>query len=808
LRTRGFSLRSDFREIQESSRLGRSLVGRIVPSLLWAVVLVAVAELISRPSALPDAPGWLLRYQQPLEPDEFEPFALTAAQVGGTLLALYFATVGVVASTAYANAPHRIRLLFVRERSGRFYTRSVALLVAAALIVVGLARVDVTVHALTFLELIVLAVFTVLSLVELGVTIFNFFDPASLASTLVADFVLWVNAASAGRGRLWEDPSFQAHYQRQAASILETFDELLELIVSTHRPDYRRVAALAGSAALMQQYYSGRKSRIPTKSHWYPRRYQHPSWLTAADSRRSIALATSTTMQPNEAPDHFWVEDALAGVITRALRKLLNDGEARQAVGVCSALLSPMRAMGGGLQVEEAVQIWRQLVDEVWTVVLPETPAVIDPLERAVLADMSVSLLINVGLGLQDRAETITETAFAETVDRGLRRPAGIYRVNLPVKVLQALERMEQGIRFERDVEGHQVSSEWFPRQLAARAAAGVIREDVDLIVREIQARVAQRAREAADRKEHVVAAALVYRGLELCNKTEHQAAEYKRTIAQLTELRKVKDEFWPPDPPADWLSEVSLQERWLVALLANLTPSLAVLSRGDDEPDWFGHAYAILVDWLFRALQNGDEELFAYLFTAFFDAMFAARERVAAEVSKQDWRIMVAYVSEPLADLLEISGYALLFSELDGKNFWDTCCAKWDAYLEASPEHSVLVRQLAVTLDARDNLLLGIKPRDIERTGRRQQFDHLLRSRGITDERWSDPFGRRPAPAAHASPIVRVFAPADLGGFEEPEDLFAVEYLSKRPEWQSKLTRRAESLAERLQWEQERVVG
>jgi hypothetical protein len=301
-RTKGFSVRSELREMQESSGLGRSLVRRILPSLLWAVVLVAVAELISRPSALPDAPGWLLQLFQPLEATEFEPFALTAAQVGGTLLALYFATVGVVASTAYANAPHRIRLLFVRERSGRFYTKTVALLVTAALIVVGLARVGVTIHALTILVLIAVAVFAVLSLVVLGVTIFNFFDPASLATTLVADFVLWVNAASAGSGRLWEDASFQDYYQRQAAGVLETFEELLELIVSTQRSDYRRVADLAGSAARMQQYYSGRKSRIPTKSRWYPRRYQHPSWLTAADTQRSMALATGTAMQPKEVP--------------------------------------------------------------------------------------------------------------------------------------------------------------------------------------------------------------------------------------------------------------------------------------------------------------------------------------------------------------------------------------------------------------------------------------------------------------------------------------------------------------------------
>jgi hypothetical protein len=167
---------------------------------------------------------------------------------------------------------------------------------------------------------------------------------------------------------------------------------------------------------------------------------------------------------------------------------------------------------------------------------------------------------------------------------------------------------------------------------------------------------------------------------------------------------------------------------------------------------------------------------------------------------------VLLAFVTEPLIDLLEISGYALLFSELDGKHFWDNCHAKWDANLDAGPERAVLVQQLAGALDAQDNLLLGmLKPRDIERTRRKQQFDQILRSRSITDERWSDPFDERSDPPAHPSPIVRVFAPSDLAGLEDPEDLFTVEYLSKRPDWQSQLTRRAESLAEQLQRERGR---
>jgi len=254
-------------------------------------------------------------------------------------------------------------------------------------------------------------------------------------------------------------------------------------------------------------------------------------------------------------------------------------------------------------------------------------------------------------------------------------------------------------------------------------------------------------------------------------------------------------------------LSEVSSRERWLVAFLANLISSLATPTRPDEEPDWFGHAHAVLVDRLFRALRNGDEDLVAHIFPLFFSATLAARERVAMEVVQQDPTRLIAFVSEPYVDLLEVSGYALLFSELDGKNFWDTCRRTWEDYLNEKEEHAQLVQQLAAVLSARDKLLIAfIKPRDTERIERKQRFEQDLRSKGIVEERWyyqgDDDDGA--SPPAHPSPIIRVFAPThDLPAlFSDPEDLFVVEYLSKRREWQSELPRGARSIADRIEVE------
>ena len=781
-------------ESRRSVRLLTALARQVAPAFLVAAAVVGLCQLLASSSGLPNAPTWFQPVLGELEPDAYDGFINTAAQVGATLLALYFATVGVVASTAYARGPHRIRVLFVREKAGRFYTKCVALLVTTSLIVVALGLLDVHVHVLTVLLVVALAVFSVLSLVELGVTIFNFFDPSSLANPLVQDFQRWGSAASRG-DRVSSDPSFQAHFQSQAAIAIASLDELLELVQAADKADPDRVSALGRHAARLLQTNAHLKTAIPTTSLWYPRVLRHPSWLTASDHERSIAIETMTALRPAEVPDHAWVETALTKVVVHAIDSLVSEGELAQAIGLMGSLCGPLHTMGSLLQVPEALEVCRAAARPAWEVA---GKSELSDLKRCAVVDAAILCFISVGLGLRARLEALSADKLKYDVDTAFRRSVGIYKIRVPVALLKELEQLERGLEFELAVEGRHITPPWFTRQITARHLARLIRTDFEAIVEELRA-ICERGAKLASEGHFAVAAAASFRALEMLNKTVGQADGTARYLVDLQRLRAVSDEHWPAPPLDDWPAPLQQIERDLVGLVAQLLLPLASVRRGDPDPDWFGQSYSLIVSRLYNAMESGDEQFFAAVFPQLFAAAFHARDRLVKELGDRPPQTFIAFISEPLTDLLELSGYAILFTELSGQRFWDTCRTAWDALL-GDPQYGHLVNAFGAVLTARE-ALFAIKPRDIERIGRKQRFDQLLRSQGITDHRWDRPFWSDEEETApvHPSVIVRAFAPYDLGGLESPEDLFVVEYLAARAEWQSELPPRAAELREQL---------
>lgn len=790
---RRFSTATDIKESRQSARLVTALARQIAPALILAAAIVAVCELLAASSRLPNAPSWLQPLLSELEPETYDGFINTAAQVGATLLALYFTTVGVVASTAYARGPHRIRVLFVREKSGRFYTRCVALLVTTSLIVVAVRQLGYDVHALTICAIVLLAMFSVLSLVVLGVTIFNFFDPSSLAAPLVNDFQRWGSAASRG-DRVAADASFQAHFQLQGAIAIQSLGELLNLVQATDKPDPDRVASLGRDAAHLLQSNAYLKTAVPTTSHWYQRALHHPSWLTASDHERSVAIETMTALRPTEVPDHAWVETALTDVLIRAIETLVANGELRQAVGLMGSVCGPLHTMGSLLQVPEALEVCRAVAAPAWEVAENNE---VGELERCAMVDAVVLCFISVGLGFQARLKELSPDRLRSDLDKAIRRQGGIYRIGVPVALLHELEEIERGLEFELAVEERHVTPPWFPLQITARHLAVLIRKDFDAIVDELSA-ISERAANLANDGQIAVAAATAFRAMEMLNKSDGQATRTARYLVDLQAVRRVPDEYWPAPPGDEWPELLPQLESDLVNLVAQLLLPLAGLRRADRDPDWFGQSYSMIVSRLYEAMERGDEDFFAAVFPQLFAAAFHARDRLVAELADRPPQTLIAFISEPLTDLLELSGYALLFTELSRKRFWDTCRTTWDSLLD-DPQHGHLVNAFGAVLTAREGIF-AIKPRDIERGGRKQSFDHLLRSQGITDHRWEKPFwSDQESTPAHPSAIIRAFAPYDLGGLESPEDLFVVEYLSLRPEWQSELSHRAASLQDQL---------
>ncbi len=331
------------------------IVARLVRDVLFAALVTAVLVTVSE--ALAALAGrrlhWGLLFL-PSSPDDYGSFVGAAVGAEAALLALFFATVGVVASVAYARVPAEIRQLFVRERTSLVYVWNVttALLVGLVLLTMPLVGHHQP-HGLTVLLFAVLTAFSVLSLAVLGTRLFNFFDLSTLSSPLRARFLRAARAASAD-GRSVPGEARQRAAHEDAAEVLRIYGQLTDLIETRDVTEGRAAERIAVELLHCWQLSSALKPAIPTASKWFTLAPSHPNWLTLPHHQLSMSLATATSAPVTMAPDPLWAERIIAECLGRLLRALSTRGDWQRAVHVVEEAGDLTDYLTARLQVDEA----------------------------------------------------------------------------------------------------------------------------------------------------------------------------------------------------------------------------------------------------------------------------------------------------------------------------------------------------------------------------------------------------------------------------------------------------------------------
>ncbi len=271
----------------------------------------------------------------------------------------------------------------------------------------------------------------------------------------------------------------------------------------------------------------------------------------------------------------------------------------------------------------------------------------------------------------------------------------------------------------------------------------------------------------------------------------------------QLTSLRRVADIPWAA---IDW-NDVNIRVRAvrtrLVIALGQALPALVELPQAEQWPDYFGLAYSVLSQEAYNAMAIGDESLFQRIVSPVFEACLSAPGRVDEQLQDIDAHMRFIYSTEPMEDILELSGYALIFSELDGKAFWGKMKALWNRYFTQQSVPQDEVDRIMSIIKARQ-AWPTIFPRALVRTTWKQDLEGRLRERGLLNDSYSyEPHGSKQK--CHNSPIIRALTrAAGWKLFDSPLDVFLVVFArEKNTAWHLNLPKGTESLAKALQREE-----
>jgi hypothetical protein len=782
-----------------------SIFGQLFSIIIWrmvaAIILVSAFIFVERFLNI-----WLA-IALPLSAEAQLSYLSTLGQVSAAFLALYFTALSVVVSTAYSRVPGDIRGLIMREEVGSFYFKVLAQFAAVVTVMLAALVLKFSVGPLNMLFVTLLCLFSIFCFAVLGVRAFEYFDPASLLPYVGRDLQRAIELVVAG-SQHWKDQSFQAHHQRQAQELANSYGNLVTLGVQSKNPDGAGLKEIGAHLVAVLRFYCERKYQIPSSSYWFARTYKHKDWLLSSYTEVGIALATATALQPEAVPDHLWLEKHLAPILRRALLGLSAVNDRTGMIAALMQLHNTANTLGRVFAIEEAFEILRAVRDpltEQWNQIT-DTAAPNDrnaTQERMALIDVYTSSAINLLLGYAKGFATLAADHLQSIfVTIKPSRPQSIYLSGiLPRRATQELESIQAATGFESKVFARPISPEWFRIEMFARSLTIFLDETCKQFLSEFADIFERDAEEHLAKKRYATAALVATKGLEGCTKLGNTFRQLSDLHKSYQTLNRSKEFEWPTIDWSNLAHKASRLRDRLIVLLAKCVGELGKTDSPDDLPDFFGEAYAFVADGCFNAALVGDEPLFKELFPRFFDAVLKATDRLRRRFATDSRR--AAMMIDPLADLAAVSGYALVLSDLHQIAIGSTVQTCWDVYFNGLPTDEArraIINLLAFVVAP----TMFSAPRDMLRYRWKGACRDLLRDRRLLVDHWDR--DRRFRSVKHPSALVRAFAD-QLDLLTDGEDVFLSAYVFPRPESSTvEKPTRVESFERALQREQTAV--
>ena len=704
--------------------------------------------------------------------------------ISGAFLGLYFTALNVLLSSTYKQVTADVRELLTRDKIGNTYTRIVAFTGAYSLIVFGLITVGYRPRLISLIFLVCLGVTEIYCFLSQWFSLFRLFDPSMLASYLTRDLVFWIKAATI-KGRWSRDVLFQTRFQRKAEENLATYRNLIFTVRSEEHLRSESLIKLANTLLSLFWFYQTKKFAIPSNSKWFKNIFQFKDWLIASHSEISLATETGTTLYPNEVPDLMWMEKEIGKIIDFALNGFLEKHDLTNALSLFNNFQSITRNVARNYSIDEALLLFRIIKERSQAylehVEVPEIGAQgdLEPLRFTLaLVDFYGLSLINLLLGLSDATNEVS-LEFLECLitKTNWNNEKTLYRTALPRKVLQQLESAQRLLAFERIVEGTNVTPTWYQLQLLTLSYFRFLNISIDSLLLELQEVFLREAELLSKQNKHIIAVHIIERGFEACNKFAHHFHSLEAHCNGLAKSRKLTD---VPSVNFTWdeyqKKIQSVHER-LVILFSQLLYQVVQWPILDQLPDYFGHADTVLTEECLKAMGSGNEGLFKKLFPTVFNACLAAHDR-QIKLDIIDLQSKFVLFADPIVDLFDLSGYSIIFQELDGKNYWQVVQSCWDKYFSRVQDKTSLIN-LLINLATHHTFMLS--PRSIVRTSWKQYLTRILRERGlVTDHLFYGEFSADTANRVitQSKTIRRLARSGSL--HNDAQDLFVATYFRK----------------------------
>ena len=718
-----------------------------------------------------------------LRSDTYDVLLETVAGVAGVFIGLYFTAVTAIAAAVYIRVPDDLRSLIIKDRIGSSYVAWVAVTAALSVVLLSIHAAAGAMYPLAIPLVGLLATVSIFSFVALGRRAFDLADPTVLRESLAREFAVAAKPVLAPN-RGWDSTAAQEASSAAAGRAAQSLGTLVRIATRESHLQGRSSRALVRTIAHLLASYIRARNHIPTESKFWGERYEHRNWYLADSMRVNMATATGTALGPKTVADIGWVEDLMLGPIVAAIGASAEQDVYDDVYLTLNALDSVWHQMGIAWNIKSAIRWTDRLSDRVIPAI-SQTDA--GSLERPALptgaADALSFLALTIEVGFHQRVTSFDFWELSERItaaDWG--DPATPYAFDLPQPVIQQAEQTSQSIRFEREarVGGHISTPGWYASERILNALEWELHDQIDRIIPFLQRWVVSAADRLTEAARHEAAASVLNRGIEIASKLESHIPQWRTQVGQLDCLPR---RLSHTRPDWDWAAIERQSEVLRQAVSQRVAKSilpLSLLPQNEDVPDNLGQAVTFTGEACFGVLADGDYEAFKQLFDAYLVGTLSIAERLRGEVVRWADDFALTWSTEPVMDLMAISGYACVISELrrDDKP-WSICTRAWNDYLEGSSDRRGRIRALAAIHSFHTNRI-GIGPRETSRGRWERRVRGMIED--LPETGHLDAFDDEEVD--HESVLIQTFSRSFNRA--RPTEVFMVRYVARQPEAQS----------------------
>ena len=797
VRARIYGFQHAIRERKTESGIFAELFKAVFWQLTWSVVIVAVFYWLDDKTH-PLFVRWGLEI--PMGDDGYTALLSTIAGIGGLFVGLYYTALSTVSGAIYARVPNNIRNLLSRDQTGNLYINFLSILTFSCVMlvasyVIGLGHVQSAIPVVA-----ILAGVGILSFIHLGRRAFNFFDPTSLSETILAQLREAVKMAA------HRDKNFQRHAHRLAADGIATLKTLTDICAKEPHLRGDPYAQCGRKIIAFLLFYQSYRCRIPTASLWYKQKYVHQEWQHMDSSIANVSHHAGMSLPPKKSGDYAWLDSELLPIIRQCVRINLEDKNWEIARNVLSffglypstlASLRQMKAAATALRVDGAI-----VLDEILS--SSETVAVVEQKEEASVVEQVVIESANAFISYCNALREIRKEMLVESMRKiAWHRRDAVYSPTFPPHLLPCLEELKTHIDFERQVEGKNITPLWYQAEVVAREEADQFFANAKVVFDDFPALLKEWQDKAGKSKRLWMQAMIIQAEWRYHKLLQSRLHELKEAHESITGNQRVKEMNWRIVDFSAHEKNHSERGKEIIHRMSTLAPFLLLTARPEWVPDYPGQFMRCIGDAAMDALVDNDPEAFRRVFPSYFIACCQQFDRMREniEVGGQNWRavgrIRVAFA--PLRDLLSLSGYARLMSDLhESSALWQVVVENWNHRLKnladssgnadgtphmKMPQMLVLMlrdSKMTPTIDAGNTFRFNWTRKvtsELAKIPRAREAHDAVGPGGFRV------FGRHDVTVNHPSKLVRYCAASKMLARGDGEDIFVLYYLRKHPD-------------------------